>query len=799
MLLIVRDIGTKVQDPYLPFNDGLGGSLVRKIVESYFQDDVQYYMVAPDEKSFTKSVSNKYAETFYADLEKLRPTKILAMGVGVDNLLREKTKFNKNTTAARGFLYNYEYSDGSTALCITTINVSNFEKEDKYTKKWQIQTDYFLDFIFDLLKIDKATSVPALPTITRHIVRDIEELDDELAYLSAASVLSLDIETSNKTEGSSPDPREDAIYAVGFGALLSKEVIDVSYSSMIPVELLRDHKEQVVTSLRRFLDNYAGTLVLHNAVFDIRFLSLYLDYDFLDSRVADTMLMASMIDERPTKNRIGGVSLKYLSKLYFNVPDFSFSWKDFYSKEDDEKDWESLYYYLGYDTHCTIALYHVFEDELKDEEGLNWVLDNILYPASVRFAHIVNTGMPVDRDYLKNGIEQYAQEIEDLRASLTEQMARYGVDFDAEDMGSHVKKKKIFTEVFGVDIPNTKEETLEDVAFTHKDNEDLVKFITTSLRLSKVMKLYGTYWEPLYRDSELDGRIHGSFFLNGTATGRLSSANPNLQNMPGTDDYVVRKAFIAPEGWHFATVDYQQLEMRCMTIASEDEVMKQAILDGEDLHRTSASGIFKKAAKAVTKDERSLAKIFNFGMIYGRGGKGIATGKEMRELRRQGKTTMTEKEAWDAIHAYFEKYPGIKEWVDETVAFAERNHFVASVFGRLRRFPLILNENFWKIRNQAMNMPIQSMAGDFTLYSLVKLYDILLHKYGDKVFIINTVHDEIQFLIHDSVLNEALTVIQNVMENPPIDTKGIPIGTDVDLGPNWGEVKEYIYERSNLA
>lgn len=794
MLLVIRDT-MRHNDLENPFADGAGGSLVKNLVETYGTDkDVQYYCVAPFETKFTKSIRSKYQAELLAHIEKVNPDKILAMGVGVHELLCDDGA--RTTTDARGRLYDY-----NGVLCITTVSVSNLEMRDSRAMQYVINPSYFRDLVFDFLKLDSNNRVPDEPVIHRKVIASVPELEDELAYIANATAVSLDIETSNNRmkDGKSPSPLHDDIYAIGFGALLSNSPY-MSYNIQIPVVLLALRTNEVRRVLKRFFENYNGKIVLHNAMFDMTFLIHWLQYDFLNTDVADTMLMAYTLDERTIAERMGSLSLKYLSKLYFNIPDFSFSWEDFYGLPDDKKDWASLYYYLGIDTHSTISLYHELSKELEDEPELYNVLDNLLNPATVRLAHVILNGMPVDREFLQNQVEVYTAKIEsciDKLYQLDTVQDYQNSTGTAVNFNTPKDIVRLLEVGYGVNVDSSGESVLEDVMHSYAGNE-VAELAFLLLEYRSASKLLGTYFLPLLADSEQDGAIHGSFLLHGTSTGRLSSREPNLQNIPKTDNYIVRKAFVAPPGFTFVEVDYSQLELRVMAILSGDETLKAAYVHGEDLHTKTASAIFSVPESEVSKEQRALAKIFNFGIIYGRTGKGIATGKEMQELRREGKKTMSVKEAYEAIDEYFEKYPGIKNYMVRMEKHAHKHHYVESLFGRRRRFPLITNDTKWKIRNQAANMPDQSTAGDFTLWSIVRLYDVLPQQFGTDVRIINTVHDSILFIIKDDVLDEALRVITDVMVNVPIDTKGVPIEVDVDTGKNWGELNEYSLWRNNV-
>jgi len=779
VLVLRSHLDTKVTDKFLPFHDGAGAGAVMLALAKQIFSGEEVVFDTLSYKSGNKlsfAVVSKNINNSWEDLKKkYSPTKILVCGGYTHSLLNGIHK-STPVSKARGLLYMID-----DVLAITTIGVENLQAKSNGDAN---SLEFARDFIADAEKLHKHHTMPELPIIHRKIAQSHEELRQELAYITNASAISLDIETSNLVSASDskaiPDFMIDELFAVGIGALY--EGHNMSYSITVPRQLLvTEQLQETANIFKAFFEIYTGRVVLHNALFDLPFLIKHFDYDFLSVDVADTMLMAAAIDERASNQRIGGLSLKFLSAYYFNIPDFSFDWKKFYSAPDAQKDWDSLYYYLGYDTHCTIALYHVLNQELVGEDGLNNVLNTILFPACTVLSHIMLDGMPIDRDFLLESMQGYETKLQDL----------FQQSFIPEGFNPNsTQEVKAVLESLGQEVAKTDEETLQTIVHSG-DSKTIVLFAEQLLQYRKYSKLIGTYFKPFLEQSELDSKIHGRFSLRGTRTGRLSSNSPNLQNIPKTDDYIVRRAFYAPKGYQFVEVDYSQLELRVMAVLSGDTNLKTIYLKNEDLHTKSAAAIFGKTEDVVTTEERSLAKIFNFGIIYGRGARGIVRGKEMQELKRQGKQTMDEKEAQKAIDAYLDTYPGIRDYMERMRKQAETKHYVESLFGRKRRFPVITKQNWWKIKNQAPNMPDQSTAGDFTLWSIVTLFPLLREKYGNKCHIINTVHDSILFLIHESILNDALNTICPIMENPPIDCKNVPITVDVDLGKNWGELEAY--------
>lgn len=321
-------------------------------------------------------------------------------------------------------------------------------------------------------------------------------------------------------------------------------------------------------------------------------------------------------------------------------------------------------------------------------------------------------------------------------------------------------------------------------------------------------KILGTYVNGILERVDPDGRVRGDFGF-GTATGRTSCSNPNLQNIPDASHvgFDIRKAYIPADGCVLLEADYSQLELRVAGLFSQDQVLIDAYKAGADIHQEVALMLWNKPKSKITKYERYLAKCMNFGVIYGRGARSIATGPEMDNLVEMSGRSWSNKE----IDAYFAKFKvGYKDlfvWMEEVKKDSLKKQYVESPTGHRRRFDLILDSERGHIERQTVNTPIQGFAAQMTTWAIVRLMQKLDPAVARVVF---TVHDSIMVECLVAHVREVAAVIKDTMENdlpefvlmtmPALEHSpfqegdalqyNIPIVADVAVGPNWGECKD---------
>jgi DNA polymerase I len=324
---------------------------------------------------------------------------------------------------------------------------------------------------------------------------------------------------------------------------------------------------------------------------------------------------------------------------------------------------------------------------------------------------------------------------------------------------------------------STNEEALQLI----KNQHAVVPLI---LEYRELFKLKSTYTDPLGKLADKHGRIHTTFLQMGAATGRLASRNPNMQNIPASGEWAqkIRGAFVSEPGFTLAAFDYSQIELRILSTVSRDENMIQAFRDGKDIHAITAALVYGVKPGEVTKEMRRTAKTLNFGISYGMGATAF------------GKTSgLSLKDARDFIKKYFEMFPSIKKWQEETLTEARKNKYVENLNGRKRFLSYINNRHNPRLRAEAeriaINMPMQGLSADIIKLAMIKVSKELKKKgwWQRDVRLLLTIHDELIFEIKDMVLKEAMPIIRDLMVKTY--KLAVPIEVHASSGKNWGSLR----------
>ena len=304
--------------------------------------------------------------------------------------------------------------------------------------------------------------------------------------------------------------------------------------------------------------------------------------------------------------------------------------------------------------------------------------------------------------------------------------------------------------------------------------------VSKVLEYRQLTKLKSTYADGLAGYIQEDGRIHGKFHQTVTATGRLSSAEPNLQNIPVRVELgrMIRKVFVPEEGYVFVDADYSQIELRVLAHCSQDEQLIQAYREEADIHRITASQVFHIPFDEVTPLQRRNAKAVNFGIVYGISSFGLS-----QDL------SITRKEAAKYIEDYFQTYPGIKKFLDDTVAHAKENGYVVTLFGRRRPVPELSSSNFMQRsfgERVAMNAPIQGTAADIMKIAMIGVGRKLKEEHLKSRLVLQ-VHDELLIEAYEPEVEEVKKILEEEMEHAA-DLR-VPLEIDMHTGTNWYEAK----------
>jgi len=312
-----------------------------------------------------------------------------------------------------------------------------------------------------------------------------------------------------------------------------------------------------------------------------------------------------------------------------------------------------------------------------------------------------------------------------------------------------------------------------------KGQNEIIDYI---LEFRELSKLKNTYLDPLPALADAENRVHTSFNQTVTATGRLSSSNPNLQNIPIRSDLgkEVRKAFMAEKGYKIIAADYSQVELRIIASLSGDKNLIEAFNKKQDIHVQTASKIFEIKPEEVTKAQRRQAKAINFGIIYGQGPRGLALS-----------AGIAYDQAVEFINKYFEVFEGVKNYIEETIALTRELGYAETLFGRRRYLPEI-NAHHPQMRSSAermaINHPVQGTAADIMKLAMINVHKRIQQEFVDgEVKMLLQVHDEIVVEAREDLVEYAMKIIQHEMET--VYKLKAPIDVDIEVGDSWGEAK----------
>jgi DNA polymerase-1 len=319
---------------------------------------------------------------------------------------------------------------------------------------------------------------------------------------------------------------------------------------------------------------------------------------------------------------------------------------------------------------------------------------------------------------------------------------------------------------------------LEDITTMEDTHPQGARLAARILDWRQIAKLKSTYTDALQDHINPEtGRVHTSYAIAGAATGRLASTDPNLQNIPvrTEEGRRIREAFVAPPGRVMVSLDYSQIELRILAHVAGIDALKKAFREGQDIHAATASEMFSVPLAEMTPEIRRKAKAINFGVIYGISAFGLA-----RNLR------IPREEAQGFIDRYFERFPGIREYMDETVAFAKRTGFVQTLFGRKVHTPEInaKGPTAGFARRAAINAPIQGAAADIIRRAMVRIPAAIAHLDAKMLL---QVHDELLFEVAEDAVDATIATVKAVMEGAahPAVHLDVPLVVDAGQGPNW--------------
>jgi DNA polymerase-1 len=592
-------------------------------------------------------------------------------------------------------------------------------------------------------------------TVSYEFVDEADHLKRLVEKLSGAQTLCFDTETDGV------DPMENRLVGISLSTTAG-----VAY--YIPVNVEGGIAEgEAVQTLQPLFAEEQSLKIAHNYKFDYMMLQRAgLD---IQGPAFDTMIAGYLLDA-DQKLKMDAMAQKYLNYEPIAIEKLIGSGRK--EKTMDEIPPEEITVYACEDADITLRLYEVLSDSLGEDE-LQDIAEKLEFPLMEVLAKMEMEGILVDRDILE---ELSTTLREDLIALEEKIYDKAGTEFN---INSPKQLGEVMFDKMGLP-PGKKTKTgqystAESVLTKLAADYEMPELILEYRALSKLKSTYVDALPKLI--NEETGRIHTDFNQSVAATGRLSSSNPNLQNIPIRTERgrEIRKAFIAEEGHQLLSADYSQVELRVIASMAKDENMIQTFQNGEDIHSRTAKEVFElDALDDVTGNQRRKAKEVNFGIPYGVSAYGLAN-----------RLGISNNEGKEMIDQYFARFPAIQDYIDETKAFAKENGYVKTLMGRRRYIPQI-NSGNWNVRSfaerTAINMPIQGTAADIIKKAMIDIQRYLEENELDTRMLLQ-VHDELIFSIPDEEADEVPAKLKELMETAY--ELAVPLEVDMGLADNW--------------
>ncbi|MFW1766067.1 DNA polymerase I [Acinetobacter bereziniae] len=609
---------------------------------------------------------------------------------------------------------------------------------------------------------DQATSSSVddrLGEATYHTVLSQDVWDKVFQRLSTAKRFAIDTETTSL----------DYRVAEMVGFSLAFDAHDAYYIPLAhdyegaPQQL---NRETIIQQIKPILEDPNIEKIGHHLKYDAHIFENHGIH--LQGWFFDTMLASYVLNSVATRHGMDDVARVYLSHLTTTFEQVA--GKGAKQKTFNQIDIETAGHYAAEDAHVTYRLYEVLERKLKEIPELSGILHNIEMPVASVLTSMEENGIELDLKFLDQLSVDFANTIQNLENQIIE------IAGESFNVGSPKQVGEVLFEKLGLKGGkktatgqySTSEAVLEKI--DHPITQLIIEY-------RGLTKLRSTYTEALVKQANNDThRVHTSYHQALTATGRLSSTDPNLQNIPIREEIgrQIRKAFIAPKGRVLLAADYSQIELRLMAHFSQDEALVDAFKNGQDVHRRTASEVLGVALENVTSDQRRQAKAVNFGLLYGMSEFGL--------IRQLG---FTREESQNYIKQYFHRYPGIYEYMQRTRQVALEQGFVETITGRRLYTPDIDARNMMVRKGAeraAINAPLQGSAAEIIKMAMIEV-DKILPK--DQAKLLLQVHDELVFEVDEAVADQVAEQIKDVMQK--VVTLSVPLEVEVGQGKNWGE------------
>lgn len=621
----------------------------------------------------------------------------------------------------------------------------------------------FIDFVEDLRNAFVHAIRRPEQEVTYAVVGQRSELHERLLFpIPEGATVTLDIETTGF------DPYSDEILCVAVG-------IDEDHAVVIHERVLKDPKAAPL--IRKFLQT--RKFILHNGKFDVRFLRNHPVLQYGPEISEDTMLMHYTLDER-----LGTHGLKELAQHKLGLPDYEAELHATLRKKSDSYRYVPtaiLHKYAARDVGYTWRLFHRLQQDVE-ESGVGDDLQRLyrfLIDAENGLVEIEENGLLVDQDRLA----AIDKEFSNIQGGILEELREMVGDPHFNPNSPKQVAAYLFDELKLPSVRlfrNHKDRSTNREALTRLSEmfpDEL--FLTKMMEFRSLAKIVSTYITPVPDRISRDGRLRTDIKLHGTVTGRLASAEPNLMNLPRPTKNVyagtIRNLFVAPQGWVLVGADYSQAEMRVLAELSKDPFLADVYHQGLDLHTQTTIMLFGEKFK---KEDRMIAKMLNFGLVYGRTANSIAVERQMPLA-----------EAQELMDRFFSRMPGVSKWLEEIRLEAVEKGYLKTPVGRYRRFGLITDKNAFEVSAQASNFPVSSTSSDICLTAFLGIHRWLKVTELGRALI----------MVHDSIIvecpEEHQGIVKRALEQQMIQAAktilgpdSVPFAVDISVAKRWGEL-----------
>ena len=705
----------------------------------------------------------------YGDLEKL----LKSAHEIKQNKRRETLIENKDKALISKKLVTLK-SDAPVNKNLTDLELKSIDKDKLYKFLREMEFNRLLSSAISTYGEPNLTSIKNEVKIEKnqkainkkeyYLIENLEQIDNWITEAEELGEVAVDTETN------SLDPHQADLVGVSLSSKIGKACyIPIGHKSNKCIE-----KDLVLKKLKPLLEDPSIKKIGQNIKFDF---IVFFKHGINMTSMEDTMLMSYVLDAG--KNRH---NMDTLSEIHLNHKTISFKDLVGTGKKEinfSEVDVEKAKDYAAEDADITFRLYKKFQKSLKDEKMIN-IYEIFEKPLLKILAFMEIEGVKIDNKFLKSLSTKFEKKIVKIQNEVFKISKKEFNIASPKQLG-----EILYNDLKIADLKKTKKgsfatsaSVLEDLAFKGH------KFPQLVLDWRQVSKLKNTYSDSLPEHINPNTqRVHTSFLLAATTTGRLASSDPNLQNIPikSEDGKDIRKAFIAKKDHVLISADYNQIEMRILADLADVKGLKKAFKNNEDIHSLTASQIFNVDIKKVNQDQRRKAKAINFGIIYGISQYGLAK-----------QINVTNHEAEEFLNAYFLKFPEIKIYMDRTIKFCRKSGFVNNIFGRRSHF-ININDKNYNIRNfqerAAINAPIQGSAAEIMRLAMIRLDKKLSDQKNQNTKMLLQIHDE---LIFETPKEEAKRISKIIIDEMSSVVKSeqhsfsIPLTVDLNTGENWG-------------